>query len=117
MRDDDEDDETPRERRRRSEDDDDEPRERRRRSEDDDDDEPRERRRRRRPAADLEDAELTTVDWVLIVLCSGIACIIGIVRLIQGKPSAGKMIGFSLLFIALWTIIRIGLTAAMKGAP
>ncbi len=103
MRDDDEDDERPRERRRRSE--------------DDDDDEPRERRRRRRPAADLEDAELTTVDWVLIVLCSGIGCIIGFVRLIQGKPSAGKMIGFSILFMVLWTIIRIGLTAATKGAP
>ncbi len=57
--------------------------------------------------------DLTGFDWVLIVLCSGIACIIGIVRAIQGKPSGGKMIGYSVLFIVIWTVLRVLLTAAL----
>ena len=45
--------------------------------------------------SDQED--LTAVDWVLIVLCPGIACIVGIVRMCQGNPTGGKMIGYSFL--------------------
>jgi hypothetical protein len=37
---------------------------------------------------------------------SGIACIIGIIRLIQGKPGAGKMVGVALMFCLLWSIIN-----------
>jgi hypothetical protein len=51
------------------------------------------------------DSDLTPVDWVLCILCSGIGCIIGIIRLIQGKPSGGKMIGISLVFAVLWNIL------------
>ena len=61
-----------------------------------------------------ESADLTTVDWLLCIFCSGIACIVGIVRLIQGKPSAGKMIGVSLLFSFLWGILRVIITEAMQ---
>jgi hypothetical protein len=61
------------------------------------------------------ETDLSTGDWVLCVLCSGIACILGIVRLIQGKPNAGKMIGVSILFVILWTGVRILLTVAMNG--
>jgi hypothetical protein len=61
-------------------------------------------------------ASLSAVDWLLIVLCSGIGCIIGIIRLIQGKPSGGPMLGFSILFMFIWTIVRVVLTAAMQAA-
>jgi hypothetical protein len=44
-----------------------------------------------------DDSELTAVDWILCIVCSGIGCILGIVYLIQGKPKGGKMIGISLL--------------------
>jgi hypothetical protein len=40
-------------------------------------------------------------------LCSGIGCIIGIVRLIQGHPTGGKMLGLSLLFCVIWNIVRV----------
>jgi hypothetical protein len=52
------------------------------------------------------DTDLTQVDWLVCIFCSGIGCIVGIIRLIQGRPNAGKMIGVSLLFSALWTFLR-----------
>jgi DNA-directed RNA polymerase subunit RPC12/RpoP len=58
------------------------------------------------------DEDMTTGDWVLAILCSGIGCIMGIVWLIQGKPKAGKMIGVSILFSIIWTIVRLALEAA-----
>ena len=57
---------------------------------------------------------MTTGDWLLCIFCSGIGCIVGIVRLAQGKPDAGKMIGVSILFAILWNIIAGALTS---GAP
>src|SRR5690348_2804387 len=57
------------------------------------------------PARAANSADLSGADWVIIVLCSGIGCIIGIVRLIQGKPNGGKMLGYSLLFVVIWNII------------
>lgn len=62
----------------------------------------------------LESADLTTVDWLFCIFCSGIACILGIVRLIQGKPSAGKMIGVSILFSLIWGFLQACLTASSQ---
>jgi hypothetical protein len=66
------------------------------------------------PSAPGESSDLSTVDWLLCIFCSGIACIVGIVRLIQGKPNAGKMIGFALLFGFLWGILNAILTVAQN---
>ena len=66
------------------------------------------------PPKPTDSGDLTAIDWVIVVLCSGIGCIIGIIRLIQGKPSGGKMLGMSVLFIVIWTIVRIVLTAATQ---
>lgn len=65
-------------------------------------------------APKVESSDLTTVDWIICIFCSGIACIIGIIRLIQGKPNAGKMIGFALLFGFLWGIVNFLISAAMQ---
>ncbi len=54
-----------------------------------------------------DSGDLTVVDWLLCIFCGTIGCIVGIVRLIQGKSSGGKMIGFSILFTILWTIVRV----------
>jgi predicted RNA-binding Zn-ribbon protein involved in translation (DUF1610 family) len=53
------------------------------------------------------DDDLTTGDWVLAILCSGIGCLMGIIWLIQGKKKAGKMIGISLL---AGFLIRVAMT-------
>ena len=41
------------------------------------------------------DEDLTTGDWVFCIICSGLACIFGIVYAIQGKPKGMKMVGIS----------------------
>ena len=64
-----------------------------------------------------QNADLTTVDWVIIVLCSGIGCILGLFRIVQGKPSGVKMLGFSILSMFIWTFIRIAVSTALRGAP
>jgi predicted RNA-binding Zn-ribbon protein involved in translation (DUF1610 family) len=51
------------------------------------------------------DDDMTTGEWVIAILCSGIGCIVGIVWLIQGKRKGGKMLGISLLFAVLWNIV------------
>jgi len=62
----------------------------------------------------VDDGSLTAVDWALCILCSGIGCIVGIVRLIQGKRNGAKMIGISIAFSVLWSIVRIAVTAAIN---
>jgi hypothetical protein len=67
----------------------------------------------RRPPGD--DGEMTGGDWLLCIFCSGIACIIGIIRLIQGKPGAGKFFGIALFFTILWSILRALFEAMSRG--
>ena len=67
------------------------------------------------PAGDSEN--LSTVDWVIAILCSGIGCIIGIVRLIQGKKNGGKMLAVSLVMVVVWNIINFVLQSMVEQAP
>lgn len=60
----------------------------------------------RRGSYGASETELSGGDIALCVLCSGIGCIIGLVRLVNGKPNAGKMIGLSLVFVIIWNIVR-----------
>src|SRR5262249_10495128 len=64
--------------------------------------------------AKASDAEMSTGDWVVAVLCSGIGCIAGIVWMIQGKPKGAKMFGISLLFVVLWNIISFAIQSVNK---
>jgi hypothetical protein len=68
----------------------------------------------KRVKATAGDGDLGVGDWLLCIFCSGIACIVGIIRLIQGKPNAGKMIGIAILFNFLWVIVRFMLEAALQ---
>jgi hypothetical protein len=52
-----------------------------------------------------DDGGMSTFDWVLVILCPGIGCIVAIVRLIQGKKSAGKMLGISIAMTVFWNLI------------
>jgi hypothetical protein len=71
-----------------------------------------ERKRRRRH--DPGDEDLTTAEYVLAFLCSGIACIIGIVWMIQGKPKGTKMFVISLVMVFVWTGIRLAIESAVR---
>lgn len=60
------------------------------------------------------DDDMTPVDWVLAILCPGIGCILGIVRVCTGKGSGGKMIGVSVGAMIFWQVIRVALETATK---
>jgi predicted RNA-binding Zn-ribbon protein involved in translation (DUF1610 family) len=63
------------------------------------------------------DDDLSTGEWVVAILCSGIGCIMGLIFLIQGKPKAGKMIGVSVLAGILWSVLRAVIEAMAQGQP
>ena len=48
------------------------------------------------------DDDLSTGEWVVAILCSGIGCIAGIIWMIQGKPKGKKMFFVSLIANFLW---------------
>lgn len=68
-----------------------------------------------RGSAGSDDADMTIGDWIFCVLCSGIACIFGIVYMIQGKPKGIKMVGVSLAAAVFWNVIRFALQAVLQG--
>lgn len=61
------------------------------------------------------DSDMGVGEWLLCIFCGGIACIVGIVYLVQGKPKGGKMIGFGILFNLLWGIVQFGLEQFLRG--
>lgn len=55
------------------------------------------------------DSDLSVVDWLLCIFCAGIGCIVGIIRLVQGKGSGIKMIGISIVAAIVWNILVFAL--------
>jgi hypothetical protein len=64
-----------------------------------------------------DESTLSTGEILLCIFCSGIACIMGIVFLTQGKPKGWKMIAISFGVSMIGGIIRgaIELSAAKHG--
>jgi ribosomal protein S27E len=52
------------------------------------------------------DEDMSTGDWVVAILCSGIGCIAGIVWMLQGKPKGKKMFFVSLIAVFIWGVIN-----------
>ncbi|MCA9069448.1 MAG: hypothetical protein KDA84_11015 [Planctomycetaceae bacterium] len=62
-----------------------------------------------------DDEDLETIEWLLVIFLGGIACILGIVYLIQGRTSKGyKLIGYT-LGIRLVLGLIFALFAALAG--
>lgn len=74
------------------------------------------RKRSRSRSNYSDDDELDTAEWLLIILCNGIGCIMGIVYLIQGKSKAGKMIGYSILSGICWRLLWFLIFLIAEGA-
>jgi ribosomal protein S27E/predicted nucleic acid-binding Zn ribbon protein len=67
--------------------------------------EAKKRRRSSGRGGDYDD-DMTTGDWVVAILCSGIGCIAGIIWLIQGKRKGTQMLIVSLCMAVVWNILR-----------
>ena len=61
--------------------------------------------------ANSDDDDMSGGDIVFCILCSGIACIFGLVYAIQGKKKGWKMMGLSLMMNFFWTFVQAVLTA------
>lgn len=67
--------------------------------------------RLKRRAIAEEGADMTTGDWFVAILCSGIGCIAGIVWIIQGKPKGKKMLLVSLIVQAALGLLQVAATS------
>lgn len=74
----------------------------------------KEKKKNKKKTYSDEDSELTVGDWVGCILCGGIACIIGIVYVIQGKPKGWKVVGISLAAQFFWGAVQAIFQAMMK---
>ncbi|GMV83848.1 MAG: hypothetical protein AMXMBFR7_50320 [Planctomycetota bacterium] len=61
--------------------------------------------RMKRQAA--EDENLSGSEIAFGILCGGIACVFGLVWMLQGKKKGAKLVGVALLSIVVQTVIRI----------
>lgn len=59
--------------------------------------------------------DLTVIDWIIAVFCPCLACILGVVYLLQGKASGGKLIGVTFVIMILQGLIG-GLISAVQQA-
>jgi predicted RNA-binding Zn-ribbon protein involved in translation (DUF1610 family) len=64
-----------------------------------------------------EDEELSGSEIVFGLLCSGLACIFGLVWLIQGKPKGLKMVGLSIVADIVKSVLMAVFRASQQGAP
>ena len=60
--------------------------------------------KKRQKHTSAADADMTTFDWVLAILCSTIGCIMGIIYIAQGKPKGKKMLLVSLGVVIFWNV-------------
>ena len=65
------------------------------------------RAQEKKRGASGEDADLSALDWVIAILCSGIGCILGIIYIVQGKPKGTKMLVVSLIVQFIWGMINV----------
>lgn len=70
------------------------------------------KKRERKARGYDEDEDLSTGEWVVAILCSGIGCIIGLVWMIQGKPKGKKMLLVSLAVQGIWMVVNLLIAAA-----
>ncbi|MCA9079910.1 MAG: zinc ribbon domain-containing protein [Planctomycetaceae bacterium] len=70
---------------------------------------------KKRRSAGADDEDMSTGDWVVAILCSGIGCIAGIVWMIQGKPKGQKMFLVSFLMQLFWGAMRVILEMMNQG--
>jgi predicted RNA-binding Zn-ribbon protein involved in translation (DUF1610 family) len=73
-----------------------------------------EQKQARKRSASAEGEDMSTGDWVVAIICSGIGCIAGIIWMIQGKPKGKKMFLVSFGMAIFWSIVQALLDAANK---
>jgi hypothetical protein len=63
------------------------------------------------PEYDSSGSKLTVGDWLVCIFLPCVGIIAGFVRLVTGKANGGAMLGYSMLFIVLWSAAKVGFAA------
>jgi len=71
-------------------------------------------KQKRKSSSGGDDEDLSALEWVVAILCSGIGCIVGIVYMVQGKPKGKKMLLVSICMQIVWGVLRVVLQAAAQ---
>jgi predicted RNA-binding Zn-ribbon protein involved in translation (DUF1610 family) len=61
------------------------------------------------------DEDLSALEWIVAILCSGIGCILGIIWMIQGKPKGKKMLMVSLIVQGIGVVLQVILASMQQG--
>ena len=59
--------------------------------------------------------DLTGLDWVFCILCSGIGCIVGVVYLVLGRSKGGKMLLISIVATVIKNFILFAIQSGHQG--
>lgn len=51
--------------------------------------------------------DIGAVELIMIFCCPGIACIVGIVRMLSGNESGGKLVLYALLSAGFWFVVQL----------
>lgn len=64
-------------------------------------------KKKRSKGHSADDEDLSGLEWVVAILCSGIGCIVGLIWMIQGKPKGQKMLAVSIIVQVIGGVIRV----------
>jgi len=74
-----------------------------------------EQKKQKKEIVAAEGGDLSTTEWIIAILCSGIGCIAGTVWMIQGKPKGKKMLMVSLCVQGFWVVVRFLIASLNQG--
>lgn len=63
-----------------------------------------------------DDDNLNTVEWLVVIFCGFIGCIVGIIYMIQGKPKGSKMLGYSIAAGVIWRLVGTVISLILENA-
>lgn len=72
---------------------------------------------RPRQVSYADDDDLTCMESLFGVFCSGCACIMALVWIIQGKQKGYKLLGISVVVIIFWNVVRAALLINLPPPP
>lgn len=69
---------------------------------------------KKKSSSGTDSTDLTPLEYFVCFCCSGIGCIYGIIQIIQGKPTGGKILGLSIASAIFWNVVKALVEVAVQ---